>query len=617
MAKESLLFLENLLRDPLFKQCTRQSLSHLLPYLNERSLSAKEILYSGEEEARETYLMLEGEFELHFEGGQIVRINRGFLGEAAAIGVSKYSATAIAAKQSRVLVIPRRAFANLIQQNPAIKGALIQSFANRFSMQKQADFKKPEEFEPISKAPLRNTIGWLITALFPLFILYALHQDESIPNEQALYLIAIVGSVAVMWMFQLLPDFVPALFAILMIILLGLVPPEIALGGFASGSFFMALSILGLSVLITTSGFGYRVLLLLLKIGPSNRWWYNICVFLIGLVLNPIVPTANGRVAIISPFVNEFLSLYDQKTAQFEAGRLTISALSGVSLFSAMFMSSKSINFIIYGSLPSQEQELFNWFYWLYAASVCGIVMMVLYLISSAIVFRTPGRTSLSKKTLDDQLKVLGPMRKAEWATVAGFIIIALSFATSSIHRIEIPWVALAILFGLLMFGFVSKTEFKENIDWSFLIFLGSLIGLVASMNQVGVDKWLTVQLGWLNFIMANNFPLFIILLAVAISAIRLILPINATVIIFATIFLPSAVNIGVNPWLVGFLILFLSESFVLPYQASYYSQYCSLTGVGYPSKDRRLIPYNIGLILMKLIAIYVSLPFWHYLGLL
>ena len=167
------------------------------------------------------------------------------------------------------------------------------------------------------------------------------------------------------------------------------------------------------------------------------------------------------------------------------------------------------------------------------------------------------------------------------------------------------------------MFGFIDNEKFRKHIDWSFLIFLASLIGLVATMKHTGVDMWLTVKFSWLNAIMAENFPLFILMLAGAIGVVRAVLPINATVVLFAALLLPNAENIGVNPWLVGFLILFLSESFVLPYQASYYTQYCSITGTGKPSDDKRLVPFHLALICMKLVSIYVSLPFWRYLGLL
>jgi DASS family divalent anion:Na+ symporter len=125
-------------------------------------------------------------------------------------------------------------------------------------------------------------------------------------------LLCAVCVTVVMWIFSLLPEFVPALFVVLISILLGVVPPEVALSGFGSKSFFMALRILGLSVVITVSGLSYRALLVLLRIGPANKVWYNICLFATGVALTPVVPTANGRISIVTPFLVDLLGAFDK-----------------------------------------------------------------------------------------------------------------------------------------------------------------------------------------------------------------------------------------------------------------------------------------------------------------
>ena len=175
----------------------------------------------------------------------------------------------------------------------------------------------------------------------------------------------------------------------------------------------------------------------------------------------------------------------------------------------------------------------------------------------------------------------------------------------------------LAILFFLLMFQFLSTKDFQQGIDWSFLIYLASLIGLVRAMEDVGLDRWISGNLTWLQPLMAQNMPQFVALLAVAIFAVRLILPINATVVIFATLLVPTAVNIAVNPWLIGFLVLLISESFIWPYQASYYAQFRSMARPEAGVDSPRLVILHCLEFLMKLTAVYVSFPFWRSIGIL
>ena len=64
----------------------------------------------------------------------------------------------------------------------------------------------------------------------------------------------------------------------------------------------------------------------------------------------------------------------------------------------------------------------------------------------------------------------------------------------------------------ILDLGFLSKKEFRINIDWTFLIYLGTLIGLVRSMSYIGIDKALGDNIIWLGNYMKTNIYLFVLL---------------------------------------------------------------------------------------------------------
>ncbi len=67
-------------------------------------------------------------------------------------------------------------------------------------------------------------------------------------------------------------------------------------------------------------------------------------------------------------------------------------------------------------------------------------------------------------------------------------------------------------------------------------------------MSYIELDKWIGSNLGWMGYYMSNNFSLFIIIFLITILGIRLFLPNNATVAIFATILIPMAEVNGINP---------------------------------------------------------------------
>lgn len=609
---------ESLLSEPLFQAIPRQELARFLSNVEILDLDHDDALHIRNEPTENSYLILHGTFEVTGVGGGTAEIGEGFLGEEAALGLDTYLATAMSKGKAQVLVMPRTALLDLAKHGPIIE-RLMQSYGKRFTSHGEASPAKKSvaAAKPEPTVPLRIMIGWAVAIALPIALVSWLGGADILPNQRAVYLLAVLSVAVTMWVFRLLPDFVPALFSILCIILFGLAPPQVALGGFASNTLFMALSIFGLSVVITVSGLSYRILLCLLRVGPANKVWYNISLFLTGLALTPVVPTTNGRVAILAPFTNDMLQAIGASAARKEGPRLTASVMGGASLMSAIFLSSKSVNFLIFGLLPLQEQARFQWLYWLYAASLCGLVMLVLYALGTWLLFRNDSKPSISREVVADQLRILGPMKLAEWAAVFGLVILLVSFLTASIHRIEIPWVAMAILFSLLMFQFLSAKDFRASIDWSFLIYLASLIGLVAAMGDVGLDRWISANLTWLQRMMADNLPEFIAMLAIAIFIVRLALPINATVVIFATLLVPTAVNIAVNPWLIGFVVLLISESFIWPYQASYYAQFRAMARPEAGVDSPRLVTLHFLEFGMKLVAVYVSFPFWRSLGIL
>jgi len=82
-------------------------------------------------------------------------------------------------------------------------------------------------------------------------------------------------------------------------------------------------------------------------------------------------------------------------------------------------------------------------------------------------------------------------------------------------------------------------------------------------------------------------------------------------------LYMPLAETHGVNPWLVGFVILVLGEMWFFPYQCSYYLQFRQLTGSASLYDENRFLRFNALMNLLKLAAIFASMPWWRSLGLL
>jgi di/tricarboxylate transporter len=412
-------------------------------------------------------------------------------------------------------------------------------------------------------------------------------------------------------------DYIPALFALVATLATGLVPAPVVLSGFASDGFMMALSTLALGAVVVSSGLSYRMMLSLLMRLPNNQFWHFTGLMLTGTLLTPIIPTANGRIALVSPFYTDMVDNLGLTLKGRAATKLAVACFSGISIFSAMVLTSKSVNFAVFGLLSPQQQDHFQWLTWLFASLVAALALVLINGVVALVMFRNHELPRLPKERVAEQLRLLGKLKNREWAAVLGVAFMLLGIVTSSIHKVQPPWLGFAMLFGLLLCGMLRKKELKEKVDWTFLLYLGGITGIVATFNYLGLDAVLGAALPGLGTYMRTNFPLFILILFVIINVIRLAAPINATVVILAAVLLPLAEVNGVNAWVLGFIILILSEMWFMPYQCSYYLQMQELNRQRPLYDEKAFLRFNAVSNFARLAAVYASLPYWKMLGLL
>lgn len=615
--------IQALLQDDIFGKAPYAGLARILPYTSLRTLAPGEHLYRKGQKAEAFYFLLEGKLRLVADRLVADTDTRRF-GQEAATDFADYLTDAVAETPVTVFVIPRTSMATLFAALPKLKsqfylsllrtlsGDLFQSEATPDD--KPATIKTEVKADGGSSVTYPNLLGWALTVIAPLLILTFGHGWGI--EKNALYFLAIFSSTVVMWVFSLVDEFVPGVFALLATLAMQLVPMPVILSGLASDGFMMAMSVLGLAAVIVASGLSYRILLFILLKLPNTPFWQNSALLLIGFLLTPLIPSINGRVALVTPFLTDMLEILHQKAKGLTANRLSVSAFTGVSLLSGVFISSKSVNFVIFGLLPDQIQDQFQFVSWLVAAAATAGVLLALYFLQAALMFRGSETVFLSRDQLKVQLSLIGRVKNREWAAIAGILLFMVGVMTMSMHKIASPWIGMAILFGLLLFGALNKNEFREKIDWPFLIYLGGIVGITSAMNHLGLGQLIARNLPWLGEYMHTNFSLFILILAGVTFAIRLVVPISATIVILATVMMPVAVHYGVNPWVVGFIILILGEMWFFPYQCSYYLQFRQLTK-GSVYDEGLFLRFNALANLAKLAAIYATLPYWKSIGLL
>lgn len=601
---------------PILSACSAQELARVVPYAVEHSLEDGQTIFRSGSPALILYFVRSGKVQLKAGDRVITEIEYGFVGEEAAVSSDFYMADAISVGHTEVIALPREAIAKVAASGSITVDRFYSSLLSHYSYNpSKVDYSK----SPINRLKRNDIVqacGWICSILVPAILYLILDHYGSFDWNSEMFLV-VLSSTIVMWVFGMVPEFIPGLFCILSLLILDIAPSNVVLSGFASGSFFMALSLFGLGAVLMGSGLTYRLVLWLSRVIPKTERWYATSLFLTGLVMTPILPSANGRIGLLAPILKDTIDATGIKPGGRAASHLAFAVFSGASLLSHVFLSSKSANFVVYGLLPIQIQQQFSWIYWLQASLMIGLSTLVLYFISTHLLFKANESVQISSQQVEAQIETLGPLSSQEWISLVSTIVLLVGIVTASIHKIQLPWIGLGVLFLVLSLGILKKNEFRTEIDWPFLILLGSLVGISESMSYLGLDTHFGGYLAWMGDSMKSNFSLFILVLSGMILLLRFVLPNTTTVAIFATILIPMAESKGINPWIVGAVILNISDAWFFPYQCSYYLQFQELLTKEPLFNEKLLLRGNLVSTLIRFFSIYLSLGYFSYMGIL
>ena len=136
----------------------------------------------------------------------------------------------------------------------------------------------------------------------------------------------------------------PPLLAVAAVLMVGLVPSDIALGGFSSRTLTTLIGVYALASLIGASGLSYRVMTWLLIRLPDTPFWQQTALLLSGYALSPIMPSGNARLSLLQPRDCATWSAASTSPQGAAAVALMAAMFSGAMLFSPMMLTSKSSN---------------------------------------------------------------------------------------------------------------------------------------------------------------------------------------------------------------------------------------------------------------------------------
>ncbi|MGH8499156.1 MAG: SLC13 family permease, partial [Methylococcales bacterium] len=514
----------------MFSRCSRQETVAFLPFLRERRLQPGETLCRAGQPAADIWLILQGTLCFKLEDGSSREMSNGLVGEEAALGIDRFLSDIVAKEHTTVVALAKDMIPARLKDQDSRALAFCQSIIQVYTPGNFSFKKNDAEAAMLTAAvAIHKSMGWIAAALLPLALLQFI-DTAGLRWEQQQLAAALLCS-ALLWGFRLVPPYVAVLFVVLVCGTLGIVPTAVVLSGFASDGFFLAMSVFSLGAVLIDSGVIARLFLLTLKHCPRSKCCYDFLCLFSGLVLTSVVPSVQDRVRVLAPLATKSAQNLGYPPGSRATTRLVLSTFFGVTFFSPMLLTGGTLNLALYGSLSEQVQQGFPWLHWIAAALAAAIFVLAAYIVTFVVFLRSQELPLGEKQAIEAQLDALGPMQSIEWIAIFGVMLFFAAECTVSIHKIDHRLIALSVICGYLVLGVLGKIQLKLGIEWSSLLFLGTLIGVIATLLRVDLPIVIAQQLVFLSELMKYHQPVFIVLLGATVWIASLLIPLGGALV--------------------------------------------------------------------------------------
>ena len=430
------------------------------------------------------------------------------------------------------------------------------------------------------------------------------------------HMLALLAWAVIFWVFDVLPDYVVGLCLILGWIIFSIVPPEVALSGFTTSTFYLITGVLGIAASLQSSGLLFRLTLHIMRRFPPTHFGQSMALAISGTMITSCVPDVTSGVAIAAPITLALSDSLGYRRRSNGSAGLAMAAVLGFGQMSPFFLTGAAENLLAVGLLPKAVQDQITWLGWLFAALPLALVTFSLGLAATLFLLPPESRPQISRSLIDTQIEALGSPSAAE--IVNGLVLFGAmaGWLSSPYHQIDVAWIALVGLAILLAFDLLDRQTFRGGIYWDFLFYLGAVLSLTTVVQHLGIDRWVIERLTPILEPMAGRPAIFLAVLTIAVFAARFILPSFPLVALLTVTVVPIATRGGIQPLASVLVIATAITVWFLPYQSAYYlALYFGTKERAFTHAQVRPLAWTYGLV--YLLAVLAAIPFWSLLGML
>lgn len=460
---------------------------------------------------------------------------------------------------------------------------------------------------------------WLITGIFTLVIgfAYTLPMDGLAQNGK-IGLLVFIWAVG-LWIIRPVPEYLSSIIAVTMLVLLKIGGGDV-LSGF-NFVWWMVFFACLLGATITYTGLGKRFAYYVLsKIGTNMLRIIYATTFANNL-LAPFTPSNTARGAIMCGVVEGICDSMKFKPGERKGDHTLMLANMYINTTNTnMFLTAMGGNAIAVGLIAQMTGRAVTWNDWFVAAFVPGIpvILALPYIIYK--MFPPDKSVSLDTSFAARQLAEMGPMTRAEKATLVIMLGTLLLWATELWHKVPATTTSFVMACALLFprIGAVDWKQIEPKIPWPMVIWLGFAMGLANVVDKTGGFKWL-INMVFVKtpFLASLDFTSFLVILITAITFMHIMFSgMNAMMMVMVPIAVQLAKLKGFDPFATGLVtaLAVSTAAFFLPFNSAPNLIFFSCGR--YTVKDHLLgaLPLSILIILSLLFALFI---WWPMVGLI
>jgi anion transporter len=453
-------------------------------------------------------------------------------------------------------------------------------------------------------------------ALFVLFLLFFLFSAPPAGLSRAAYqALGILVSALPLLVFSVLGDHLVTLLMVVGWAGLGLVPVRVALSGFASSGWFLVLGVLGVGVALARTGLLYRLVLAILVTVPARHVPVTLALVTAGLIFSPVMPNATARTALAAPLVPELSAALGYLPRSRGSAALAMAVLLGFGQMCSLFLTGSSSGLLVHSLLPAASRLRFGWGHWFVAALPLHVVIFTITYAAVLLWLRPEPAAARPRETVRAQLRILGPMTRAEHVATVVLVLLLVAFLAGPALQLDPAWAAVLAMVALGAANVLDANGFKTGINWAFLIFFGVMLSLGEVFHVLGVDAWLAAGAAAPLTPLAESPLLFLLALGVVGYLVNFVVRWQAACVLMTLVFVPVASPFGIEPWVVGITALITTNMWFLPYQSTIYQ------ALYYGTEERafghgRVRPVALAYGVACLAGLAASVPVWRAMGL-